>query len=82
LDQSLALIAEVPIPESWLTRDPRLAVLRGTTLEIPIAGTFQRPRLDAQALEQLSTQVLRQTANRMLEEGVQRGLQQLLGPRR
>jgi hypothetical protein len=81
-DQSLALVAELPIPDAWLARDARLAVLRGTTLQIPIGGTFDRPQLDAQALEQLSTQVLRQTANRMLEEGVQRGLQQLLGPRR
>jgi hypothetical protein len=81
-DQSLALVAELPIPDAWLARDARLAVLRGTTLQIPIGGTLDRPQLDAQALEQLSTQVLRQTANRMLEEGVQRGLQQLLGPRR
>jgi hypothetical protein len=82
VDQTLALVAELPIPDAWLARDARLAVLRGTTLQIPVSGTFDRPQLDAQALEQLSTQVLRQTANRMLEEGVQRGLQQLLGPRR
>jgi hypothetical protein len=82
LDQTLALTAQVPIRDEWLGGDPRLAVLRGLIVEIPIGGTFQRPELDSRALEQLASQTLRQTANRLMEEGLQRGLQELLGPRR
>ena len=82
LDQSLALIVQVPIQDAWLERDRRLAALQGMTVEVPISGTLSRPRLDSKALEQLSGQVLRQTANRLLEEGINRGLEQLLGPKR
>ena len=81
-DQSLALVAQVPIQDEWLARDPRLAALQGMTVEVPISGTLSRPQLDTHALERLSTQVVRQSANRLLEEGVNRGLQQLLGPKR
>ncbi len=81
LDQSLALVVQVPIQDGWLERDKRLAVLRGMIVEVPIGGTWTRPRLDAHALEQLTTQVLRQTAKGMLEEGINRGLQELFGPR-
>ena len=87
LDQSLALVAQVPIQDAWLARDPRLAALQGMTVEIPIGGTLSRPQLDAHALEQLSAQVLRQSANRLLEEGVNSGTPtaagaQTIGPRR
>jgi translocation and assembly module TamB len=82
LDESLALVAHIPIQDEWLARDPRLAALQGMTVEVPISGTLSRPRLDTRALEQLASQVLRQSANRLLEEGVNRGLQQLLGPKR
>jgi len=78
LDQSLALVVQVPIQDAWLERDQRLALLRGLVVEVPIGGTLNNPRLDAKALEQLSAQVLRQGASRLLEEGINRGLQQLL----
>ena len=82
LDQSLSLVAQVPIQDAWVVGDPRLAWLKGTTVSVPISGTLNRPKLDSRALEQFSAQVLRQTANRLIEEGVNRGLQQLLGPKR
>jgi hypothetical protein len=81
LDQSLELVAQVTIQDAWVAGDPRLAWLKGTTVSIPIGGTLTRPKLDSRALEKLSAQVLQQTANRLLEEGVTRGLQQLLGPK-
>jgi hypothetical protein len=82
LDQSLSLVAQVQIQDAWVVGDPRLAWLKGTTVSVPISGTLNRPKLDSRALEQFSAQVLRQTANRLIEEGVNRGLQQLLGPKR
>jgi len=82
LDQSLALVVELSIQESWVAKDPRLAMLKGTQLSIPVGGTLNQPRLDPRALEQLSAQVLQQSANRLIDQGIQRGLQELLGPRK
>ena len=62
--------------------DKRLAAFQGMTVEIPIGGTLSRPRLDAEGPRTTLRPGLRQTANRLLEEGINRGLEQLLGPRR
>ena len=82
LDQSLALVVLLTVQESWVAKDPRLAFLKGTQLSIPVGGTLNQPKLDPRALEQLSAQVLQQSANRLIDEGIQRGLQELLGPRK
>jgi hypothetical protein len=82
LDQSLALVVHLTVQESWVAKDPRLALLKGTQLSIPVGGTLNQPKLDPRALEQLSAQVLQQSANRLIDEGIQRGLQELLGPRK
>ena len=82
LDQSLALTVQFSVQESWVAKDPKLTWLKGTQLSIPVSGTLNRPRLDSRALEQLSAQVLQQSANRLIDEGLQRGLQELLGPRK
>ena len=81
-DQSLALVAQIPLQDAWLARDRRLAALQGMVVEIPVGGTLSRPQLDTRALEQLPAQVLRHTAAQLLEDGINRGLQQLLGPSR
>jgi len=81
-DQSLALVAQIPLQDAWLARDRRLAALQGMVVEIPVGGTLSRPQLDTRALEQLPAQVLRHTAAQLLEDGINRGLQQLLGPTR
>ena len=40
LDQSLALLAQIPIRDKWIASDRRLEVLRGYSVEIPIHGDF------------------------------------------
>jgi hypothetical protein len=81
LDETLALAAEVPIPDEWVANRQLLAGLKGTVLKIPVGGTFSQPRVDAQALRDFGRQMLRGTAGRMLEGELQRGLERLLGPR-
>lgn len=82
LDQSLGLVVHLTIQESWVAKDPNLAWLKGTPLSIPVGGTLNQPRVDARALEQLSGQVVRQSAKGLIDQGIQRGLQELLGPPR
>lgn len=54
LDETLDLIAEIPIPEAppQTDRPPRrlLEALRGRTVEIPIGGTLDDPQLDTTRL--------------------------------
>lgn len=82
LDQSLSLLAQIPIRQEWVVGDARLARLGGHTVEIPVSGTFSSPRVDRQALEKLSAQMIQQAAGRVLENELNKGLQQLFGPNR
>ena len=80
LDQSLALVAEVPIRDEWIGGDRLLSGLRGQTLRIPITGTLGQPRVDRSSLEQLSQQLIGGAAQRLLQDELQNQLQKLLQP--
>ncbi len=79
-DQTLALVAEVPIRDEWIAGDRRLEALRGSSVEIPISGTLLNPRLDRRALERLATDTLRKTTQQALQNELNKGLNKLLGP--
>lgn len=80
-DQTLALMAEVPIQDRWIADRRPLQGLKGTTLQLPIQGSFSQPKADRRALADLNQQMMRDAASGALEEGIGRGLQQLFGPR-
>jgi hypothetical protein len=49
-DQSLALMAEVPIPSSILAGTPiAQSALAGQVIRVPITGTLQKPTIDREA---------------------------------
>ena len=75
LDQTLDLVAEIPIREKWVQRDQVLRGLAGQTLKVPIRGTVQNPKLDAKAIAQLSKQMLQGAAGGLLNDAIDRGLQ-------
>ena len=81
LDHTLDMVAEIPIRQKWVDRDPILRGLAGQTLKIPIRGTVQNPKLDPKAIGQLSKQMLQGAAggllNDALDRGLQKGLQEL-----
>ena len=80
VDESLSIVAEVPILDKWVQHDRILAHLRGQVLQIPVEGTVRQPRLDSRALAQLSGQMMRQTAEGWLQDELQKQLNRLLGP--
>lgn len=82
LDQSLEILAEAPIQDHWIAKQPLLAGLKGQTLKIPIRGALTRPVLDNRALEDLSRQLVGSAAERLLQEELSKGLNRLLGPRK
>lgn len=62
LDQSINMTAQIPIPDEWIGDNQWLAGLRGQSIQIPISGTVSQPRLNTQAIQGLSRQLLQQTA--------------------
>lgn len=53
-DDTIDVVAEIPVQEEWIRRDKLLASLQGQTLQIPIRGTLTRPQVDPRVLEDLT----------------------------
>ena len=87
LDESLDLIAEMPVPPKWIeqTGGSIKPALQDQKVMIPIAGTLSRPQLNQQQMQKAMQQFVGKAATNVLEtEGrrfINQGLNQLLGPR-
>ncbi len=84
LDQSLVLVAEIPIRDEWLAggrERPVLGAFRGQVISIPIAGSLGSPAVDRRALAEFSKQMLLNVGQRALGNAIDRGLEQLFRPR-
>jgi hypothetical protein len=80
LDQTLELMAEMPIPPKWRGKHELLdSALRDQVIRVPIRGTLSKPQLDRKTIEQLSQRFLENAARNVLQDGLNRGLQQLFG---
>ncbi len=79
LDQSLQMVAEIPIHDDWLNGQQWLEGLRGQKLEIPISGTVSKPVLDRSAIQKLTTQLVQRTAQHELNRVIGDQTQKLQG---
>lgn len=83
-DQSLSMVAEIPVRDEWLGSSRYLATLKGQSLRVPIQGTLSKPRLERSALEQMTRQAVTGAASQLIEQeinkGIGRGLEKLFGP--
>lgn len=79
-DGSLAVNAEIPIMPRWLGETPLTPALRDQKISIPIAGTFDQPRLDTRAVGQITKQIVGKTAENLLQQGMQNGFQNIFNP--
>ncbi len=75
-------MTEMPVPPKWLENNPLAPGLRNQTIRIPLAGTLQKPQLDRATMDQLSRQFIRNAAKNMLEDGLNKGLDQLFQQRK
>lgn len=83
LDQSLDIMAEMPIPPKWRGSHRLVdSALRDQLIRVPIGGTLTKPRLDRRTLESLTQQFLDNAVRNVVEEGLNRGLERLLAPPR
>ena len=78
VDQTMSMIATIPILDEWAGGEPLLAGLKGQTISIPIRGTFDDPQVDRQVLSQFSKEFVGGAAQQYLQGELQKGLQKLL----
>ncbi|MEE9589385.1 MAG: hypothetical protein V3V97_15345 [Hyphomicrobiaceae bacterium] len=80
-DQTLALMLEIPIQDKWLGDERVFQSLAGQTLQIPVTGTFQSPRIDSSAAANLSQKLLQGAATQVIGDELNRALDKLFKPR-
>ena len=80
IDQSLDLVAEIAVQDSWIEGKSYLVGLSGQSLKIPIRGTVSRPRVDLSIIEELGRKTLAGTANRAIRGEINGLLGDLLLP--
>ena len=61
-DQSISLVAEIPIADEWIAGNRYLGGLQGQSISIPIGGTVSRPVIDKAAVQKLSAELVRNAA--------------------
>lgn len=81
-DQSLDLVADVPILPQWVEKQPALRSLAGKTIQIPVRGTLGKPALDHRAVEALTRQIGTAAVGGAVEGALQKGLEGLLRPKK
>jgi hypothetical protein len=82
LDQTLAMVAEMPIPPKWFAGRTLRTALANQRIQVPIRGTLQHPQIDHRKLDEYNRQLLGNAARNMLEEELDNQLNRLLNPRR
>ena len=74
-DQTLALVFEITLQEKWLGSS--LRSLAGRTVQIPLQGTFQNPKLDRRAITDLTSRFVQEAATEVIGDEVNRQLEKL-----
>jgi hypothetical protein len=69
-DQTLDLIATIPIADDWIAGKPYLSSLKGQSISIPITGTVSQPKLDRRALQQLSSNLVKQGVSGAINQAI------------
>jgi hypothetical protein len=80
-DETIGLVAEVPIKAEWVQKTPALASMQGQSLQIPIGGTLRRPQIDPAAWKQVLTLFAQGAARGLIEDQLNKQLDRLFQPR-
>ncbi len=81
IDESIGLVAEIPLKPDWIQGNSKLASVADQTLRIPITGTLSKPKLDARVIEQLIGAAMINVGGK-IENELSNGLQRLIPPQR
>lgn len=61
-DQSLNMVAEIPIADDWIKAEEWMQALKGQVIRVPITGTVAQPRIDMQGIRELTLNLAQRTA--------------------
>ncbi len=78
LDESINIIAEVPLRKEWIQNNPALANNREQMLQIPITGTLRKWKIDDRVIQQLVGQFIQGTTRGLIEGELNKQLDRLL----
>ena len=70
LDETISMVADVPVQAKLLGIDLSLGTMEGATVQIPIEGTLERPLLDRHFLDQIAGRMLQGATKGVLINGV------------
>jgi hypothetical protein len=83
LDQTMAIMAEMPVPPKWSQNNPIAAkALQGQTIRVPIGGTLSKPQLDQKVMQELTRQFMQKAAENMIQGEMNKQLDRLFGPKK
>ena len=69
-DKTLDFIARIPVTDRMVGKDA-YQFLQGTTLNVPIRGTADKPRIDETAVQRATGDLMQQALRKNLEKGAQ-----------
>lgn len=78
IDESLNLIASIPIREDWISDERIRTALGGQMLQVPIYGTLRQPQVDPRAIGELARRAAGNAIERVIEDRLKSGLEKLL----
>ena len=81
LDETLSIVAEVPVKANLLGQDLSLGLLEGQTLQIPIEGTLTNPKFEPRVLQQLTGGLLKNAGKGQILNEVGKTIDKLLPAR-
>jgi hypothetical protein len=76
LDESLSVVAEIPMHAGLLGNNSKLKGIDSDSLQIPIEGTIQHPKIDPRTIEKLTGALLKNTTRSLLNP-LKQGLKEL-----
>jgi len=77
LDETIDILAEIQIPETWIRDGSILSSWKGKVIQIPIRGTLDDPDLDRSAIANITTDLIAEPVQRIIDSGILRGLDRL-----
>ena len=70
-DQTINIIAEIPVLDRWVVGKKWFEGLRGQSISVPISGKLTNPQVDRRALTELSKEIARATAGSVLNQAIE-----------
>jgi hypothetical protein len=80
VDQTVALMVEMPIPPKWQNSKLVGTALKNQTIKLPISGYLRQMKIDRTSLDQFTRQFFQTATQNALESRLNKPLEKLFGP--